>query len=360
VFTLDKDFTFVSKSPQLSTVEVTFTGQILDCNFLFPSGLTFEEITDTQWAVKIGDETIKTYESAAVGDGTGIEFRAGPVLLWDEVPYPAYLSLPPATVDLPSDADEIAAALGTQYEMAAYREIYLSINGEKAESWYIPSVRSRRIKYLTASRIYYGVTDAEFVAAGNVMPTITKNIQLETGNDRLSGMYLSERIVKTVQATANTLDKFIYTFNELNRAWESSPVVPGSADKQTLTFHVWHRTPTTPPLGINHANLCTEALRETGAWTPDRAWWVEWPEDPIEYYDGGVQKNLYLEPYPYAFKHYGLIGYAYTSVEALGSKNTPSSVIALYWNTVATGHYQLIARGSDGVEHILVDWASSS
>jgi hypothetical protein len=100
-------------------------------------------------------------------------------------------------------------------------------------------------------------------------------------------------------------------------------------------------------------------LQETGEWTPDRAWWVEWPEDPIEYYDGGVQKNLYLEPNPYAFKHYGLIGYAYTSVESLGSKNTPSSVIALYWNTVATGHYQLIARGSDGVEHVLVDWASS-
>ena len=163
-FRLDGEITFKSNSPTLCTATATFIGQVLDCNFLLPSGLEFRNLSATESAIFIGNVERTRWTTKDKGDESGIVFKAGRALFWDEVPEPDRNGL------LLDEAGEISPDGDIPHAhfifTAAYREIHMTVNGYIIKTWYIPTKIRQRIMGIKPTPIWYGITEDEFLANG--------------------------------------------------------------------------------------------------------------------------------------------------------------------------------------------------
>lgn len=183
-FKLDGEITFKSNSPTLCTATATFIGQVLDCNFLLPSGLEFRKLSSTVSAVFVDDVERTRWTTKDKGDESGIVFKAGRALFWDEVPEPDRDGL------LINEGGEIspdADIRRNNYDfMASYRELHMTVNGYIVKTWYIPTKIRNRARMLVPSQIWYGITDDEYLADG--VPVFDAPLDLsDTTNPRLYG-----------------------------------------------------------------------------------------------------------------------------------------------------------------------------
>ena len=126
-FRLDGEIAFKSNSPTLCTATATFIGQVLDCNFLLPSGLEFRNLSATESAIFIDNVERTRWTTKDKGDESGIVFKAGRALFWDEVPEPDRDGL------LSNEAGEISPDADIPHAKwvytASYRELHMTVNG---------------------------------------------------------------------------------------------------------------------------------------------------------------------------------------------------------------------------------------
>ena len=183
-FRLDGEITFKSNSPTLCTATATFIGQVLDCNFLLPSGLEFRNLSATESAIFIDNVERTRWTTKDKGDESGIVFKAGRALFWDEVPEPDRDGLPEGdAADISPDADIPHARY---IHTASYREIHMTVNGYIVKTWYIPTKIRYRGRGMEPKQIWYGITEDEFLADG--IPVFDDPLDLsDSTNPRLYG-----------------------------------------------------------------------------------------------------------------------------------------------------------------------------
>lgn len=184
-FRLDGEITFKSNSPTLCTATATFIGQVLDCNFLLPSGLEFRNLSATESAIFIDNKERTRWTTKDKGDESGIVFKAGRALFWDEVPEPDRYGL------LMNDAGDILSPdadipQDRRIFTASYRELHMSVNGYIVKTWYIPTKIRRRARMMGPKSIWYGITEDEYRADGT--PAFDSPLDLsDSTNPRLYG-----------------------------------------------------------------------------------------------------------------------------------------------------------------------------
>lgn len=177
-FRLVGSLKFTSYSPSISMAEAEYVGWALDCNFLFPPGLEFVRVDDTHYNIVLDDEVFTSYESSSVGDGSGLSFRAGRVMYWDEVPLPQRNSLAMCMDELPADAGSMSSS--DVFYMLQYREIILALNGEALSTWYIPVLGLKERKRLFPQKVYMGITETQYVNQSYTMhgPVGMENLEI--------------------------------------------------------------------------------------------------------------------------------------------------------------------------------------
>lgn len=183
-FRLDGEIAFKSNSPTLCTATATFIGQVLDCNFLLPSGLEFRNLSATESAIFIDNVERTRWTTKDKGDESGIVFKAGRALFWDEVPEPDRDGL------LSYEAGEISPDADIPHapyiRTASYREIHMTVNGYIVKTWYIPTKIRRRVRTMGPKPIWYGITEDEYLADGT--PIFDAPLDLsDSTNPRLYG-----------------------------------------------------------------------------------------------------------------------------------------------------------------------------
>lgn len=183
-FKLDGEIAFKSNSPTLCTATATFIGQVLDCNFLLPSGLEFRKLSSTVSAVFVDNVERTRWTTTDKGDESGIVFKAGRALFWDEVPEPDRDGLPL------NDAGEISPDADIPQAnfvfTSSYRELHMTVNGYIVKTWYIPTKIRYRVMGMERMPIWYGITEDEFLADG--IPVFDDPLDLsDTTNPRLYG-----------------------------------------------------------------------------------------------------------------------------------------------------------------------------
>lgn len=190
-FRLDGEIAFKSNSPTLCTATATFIGQVLDCNFLLPSGLEFRNLSATESAIFIDNVERTRWTTKDKGDESGIVFKAGRALFWDEVPEPdRYGLLMNDAGDISPDAD-IPIDRYYYHSMpyihtASYRELHMTVNGYIVKTWYIPTKIRRRARAMGPKPIWYGITEDEYRADGT--PAFDSPLDLsDSTNPRLYG-----------------------------------------------------------------------------------------------------------------------------------------------------------------------------
>lgn len=186
-FKLDGEIAFKSNSPTLCTATATFIGQVLDCNFLLPSGLEFRNLSSTVSAVFVDNVERTRWTTPDKGDESGIVFKAGRALFWDEVPEPDRDGL------LMNEGGEISPDADIPQDkiifMASYRELHMTVNGYIVKTWYIPTKIRHRVRMLVPIQIWYGITDDEYLADG--VPVFDNPLDLsDSANPRLYGREL--------------------------------------------------------------------------------------------------------------------------------------------------------------------------
>lgn len=190
-FRLDGEIAFKSNSPTLCTATATFIGQVLDCNFLLPSGLEFRNLSATESAIFIDNVERTRWTTKDKGDESGIVFKAGRALFWDEVPEPdRYGLLMNDAGDISPDADipiDRYYYLSMPYiHTASYRELHMTVNGYIVKTWYIPTKIRRRARTMGPKPIWYGITEDEYRADGT--PAFDSPLDLsDSTNPRLYG-----------------------------------------------------------------------------------------------------------------------------------------------------------------------------
>lgn len=184
-FRLDGEIAFKSNSPTLCTATATFIGQVLDCNFLLPSGLEFRNLSATESAIFIDNVERTRWTTKDKGDESGIVFKAGRALFWDEVPAPDRESLQVSySGEINPDAE--ATPRMTLAYSSSYREIHLTVNGYIVKTWYVPCYMRHRVRAIYPRGIWYGQTQDEYDADGP--PVFTELTDLsDANNPRLSG-----------------------------------------------------------------------------------------------------------------------------------------------------------------------------
>lgn len=184
-FKLDGEIAFKSNSPTLCTATATFIGQVLDCNFLLPSGLEFRKLSSTVSAVFVDNVERTRWTTTDKGDESGIVFKAGRALFWDEVPEPDRESLQVYRSDEINPDAEASPRITNAYS-SSYREIHLTVNGYTVRTWYVPCHMRHRVRAIYPRGIWYGQTQEEYDADGP--PVFTELIDLsDANNPRLSG-----------------------------------------------------------------------------------------------------------------------------------------------------------------------------
>jgi hypothetical protein len=183
-FKLDGEIAFKSNSPTLCTATATFIGQVLDCNFLLPSGLEFRKLSSTVSAVFVDNVERTRWTTTDKGDESGIVFKAGRALFLDEVPEPDRNGL------LLNEAGEISPDADIPQarfiSVASYRELHMTVNGYIVKTWYIPTKIRNRTRGIEPMPIWYGITEDEFLADG--VPVFDAPLDLsDTTNPRLYG-----------------------------------------------------------------------------------------------------------------------------------------------------------------------------
>lgn len=183
-FKLDGEIAFKSNSPTLCTATATFIGQVLDCNFLLPSGLEFRKLSSTVSAVFVDNVERTRWNTIDKGDESGIVFKAGRALFWDEVPEPDRDGLPM------NEGGEISPDADIPQDnficTTSYRELHMTVNGYIVKTWYIPTNIRNRVRRLVPSQIWYGITDDEYLADG--VPVFDNPLDLsDSANPRLYG-----------------------------------------------------------------------------------------------------------------------------------------------------------------------------
>ncbi len=183
-FKLDGEIAFKSNSPTLCTATATFIGQVLDCNFLLPSGLEFRKLSSTVSAVFVDNVERTRWTTTDKGDESGIVFKAGRALFWDEVPEPDRDGLPM------NEGGEISPDADIPHDnficTTSYRELHMTVNGYIVKTWYIPTKIRNRVRRLVPSQIWYGITDDEYLADG--VPVFDNPLDLsDSANTRLYG-----------------------------------------------------------------------------------------------------------------------------------------------------------------------------
>jgi len=183
-FRLDGEIAFKSNSPTLCTATATFIGQVLDCNFLLPSGLEFRNLSATESAIFIDNVERTRWTTKDKGDESGIVFKAGRALFWDEVPEPDRYGL------LMNDAGDISPDADIPQDRsiftASYRELHMTVNGYIVKTWYIPTKIRRRARAMGPKPIWYGITEDEYRADG--FPAFDSPLDLsDSTNPRLYG-----------------------------------------------------------------------------------------------------------------------------------------------------------------------------
>lgn len=364
VFNLTDKMTFSSVSPSFAEVEARFVGQVLDVNFLLPSGLTFNKVTDTKYSVKIGTEVVAEFESSAAGDGSGITIAPGDELFWNDLPAEIRAIVPETLDDIPTVAEDVPSASpygwshSWKWYMLAYRQIFLKINGEIAKTWYIPTLPVRRRRKYWPKAIYFGVTDAEFNSWSKSMPKLYGTLDLSQENDRLVGMPLRKREYTTVLVAENAVlpsdPPFDMMLNETGSA-----IVTGSGNPKQV-FHqvsVEKIYPSAKPAGEFYVVAGTEDYKKNGYWIPEYKWSVRWPEPNEPYYFNGACHTVNWGANPYTYKHYGLVGYAFKYEDEYAWGSPADALVTVKW-TVEDGHYKLLAIGADGIENTLIDWTA--
>lgn len=186
-FKLDGEIAFKSNSPTLCTATATFIGQVLDCNFLLPSGLEFRKLSSTVSAVFVDNVERTRWTTTDKGDESGIVFKAGRALFWDEVPEPDRDGL------LMNEGGEISPDADIPPDnpifTTSYRELHMTVNGYIVKTWYIPTKIRNRVRRLVPSQIWYGITDDEYLADG--VPVFDNPLDLsDSANPRLYGREL--------------------------------------------------------------------------------------------------------------------------------------------------------------------------
>lgn len=183
-FRLDGEIAFKSNSPTLCTATATFIGQVLDCNFLLPSGLEFRNLSATESAIFIDNKERTRWTTTDKGDESGIVFKAGRALFWDEVPEPDRDGLPVGdAADISPDADIPQVR---NIFTASYRELHMTVNGYIVKTWYIPTKIRRRARTMGPKPIWYGITEDEYRADGT--PAFDSPLDLsDSTNPRLYG-----------------------------------------------------------------------------------------------------------------------------------------------------------------------------
>lgn len=183
-FRLDGEIAFKSNSPTLCTATATFIGQVLDCNFLLPSGLEFRNLSATESAIFIDNVERTRWTTKDKGDESGIVFKAGRALFWDEVPEPDRDGL------LMNEGGEISPDAdipqASYISTASYRELHMTVNGYIVKTWYIPTKIRRRAMAMVQKPIWYGITEDEYLADGT--PAFDSPLDLsDSTNPRLYG-----------------------------------------------------------------------------------------------------------------------------------------------------------------------------
>lgn len=184
-FRLDGEIAFKSNSPTLCTATATFIGQVLDCNFLLPSGLELRNLSATESAIYIDNAERTRWTTKDKGDESGIVVKAGRALFWDEVPAPDRESLQAYySGEINPDA-EATPRMARAYS-SSYREILLAVNGYTVKTWYVPCYMRHRVQAIYPLGIWYGQTQEEYDSDGP--PVFTELTDLsDANNPRLSG-----------------------------------------------------------------------------------------------------------------------------------------------------------------------------
>lgn len=184
-FKLDGDITFTSDSPTLTKASATFIGHVLDCNYALPAGLEYRKLSSTESAIFIDNAERTRWTTKDKGDESGIVFKAGRSLFWDEVPAPDRESLQVTySGEINPDA-EATPRMALAYS-SSYREIHLTVNGYIVKTWYVPCYMRHRVRAIYPRGIWYGQTQDEYEADGP--PVFTELTDLsDANNPRLSG-----------------------------------------------------------------------------------------------------------------------------------------------------------------------------
>lgn len=302
-FKLDGEVAFKSNSPTLCTATATFIGQILDCNFLLPSGLEFRNLSATESAIFIDNAERTRWTTKDKGDESGIVFKAGRALFWDEVPEPDRdgLLLNEAG-EISPDADIPQASF---ISTASYRELHMTVNGYIVKTWYIPTKIRYRFRGMKPKPIWYGITEDEYLADG--IPIFYEPLDLsDSTNPRLYG-----------GATSGPLDLF-------------------------------HQMPIPKPDGVIYQWFGYSQLVNGEQWSPKRSIVLRWIE------------QLYGKR-PYDHSRMYLVGYAwqfmYSSEYAWRPfYNDEQLTVSVGWAKTDDGIY-LTAIGSNGSVNTLLEYA---
>lgn len=373
-FALDKEFKFASISPRMAECQVTFVGQVLDCNYSLPLGLKYTKISDRVYRVTLDDVTVKEYESATDGDGSGIEVRSGPILRWDELPLDIRDTVPMTHETLPTDDEVLELPSGPvrqpTYYPTHWRLLYLCVNGEVAKTWHIPTMPYGAQHGLIWQPVYYGITEAEWEANGNDFPLITSGqLDFRFPNDRLAGLgkvnnTWTEALYKWVLKQEG-IDTWRYEYDSKSLQYLIVlDEVPAEYARRKFILPVTYKTPPALPSPMWHYSYFSDRLTDTNTWRADKnnMWTVAWPSPiPYQSYDiaTGGEVTLYFDPgaNPYPYKYYGRIGYCwFLSPWATEYNNDWRHFIIDIWWTRTGDRCVLKAKGRDGVEYTLLDW----
>ena len=304
-FRLDGEIAFKSNSPTLCTATATFIGQVLDCNFLLPSGLEFRNLSATESAIFINDVERTRWTTKDKGDESGIVFKAGRALFWDEVPEPDRDGL------LMNEGGEISPDADIPQAnfvfTASYRELHMTVNGYIVKTWYIPTKIRNRARAMRPVPIWYGITEDEFLADG--IPVFDAPLDLsDTTNPRLYG-----------GAT------------EYDGGWRQMPIPK--------------------PDGVIYQWFGYSQMVNGEPWSPSRSIKLRWNEI----------LNGNTLPRPYDHTRMYLIGYAWQFMYSYEYKwrpfyNDEQLTVSVGWAKTDSGIY-LTAIGSNGIVNTLLEYA---
>jgi hypothetical protein len=262
--------------------------------------LEFRNLSATESAIFIDNVERTRWTTKDKGDESGIVFKAGRALFWDEVPEPDRDGLPEGdAADISPDADiPLARFIST----ASYRELHMTVNGYIVKTWYIPTKIRDRGRGMEPKPIWYGITEDEFLADG--IPVFDDPLDLSDS---------------------------------------TNPRLYGGATNDPETW--WGQMPIPKPDGVIYQWFGYSQMVNGEPWTPKRSIRLRWNE------------LVMRRKRPYDHSRMYLIGYAWQFTSAYRPfHNDELTTVSVGWAKTDDGIY-LTAIGSNGQIITLLEYA---